>query len=255
MNPYSICISAVLPLLFLLSCKKNKTPAPELKTYLASSSGPNVTYNYFYDAQNRLQRMQRNESGSIINFYVTAYDASNNITEVFLRSTSPFTSKYTHSYDAQNRVIKTEIRDSINPTTFYLVSVLEYSYTTRKCGLTIKQGTGVVISSIVWDYDGDGNQIQETGRNAAGATTYTRTFSNFDNKINVNKLRPAFIHDEGPYPPAGRNNHGSSVWSSGASTVNYTVNYTYNADGYPLQITEVGGSVAPYTTNYTYGKR
>ena len=233
----------------MAGCKKKETPAPP-KTYLKRITSGNFSYDYFYDQQNRLQRIDYTDASVSQSMSIVNYDAAGNIVTYKTRTTGVSgVTIYTSTYDTQNRPVSVESRDSATNST---ASVTSYSYAGNKTTRTVTAAGGSTISRAEFTYNAAGNMILEERFNGAGVKTSSSTFTAYDDKLSPETFNPHFLRNGIDY----KNNPTAYTFTnqvSGAST-NFSISYTYNSDNYPDQIT-YNGSTSPVVYNYTYEKR
>lgn len=253
-----IIITAVAAILLsITSCKKKDIPVPPpiQKIYLKSfgNASGSFTYNFFYDNQNRLQRLEEIEPTFTNITSNIQFGANNNITEYITRTPSAVL-KYILTYDGQNRLLTKELRDSLGPTNFRLRTTYTYTYPANKQIRTINNHLSSTIFRNEYTYNSEGNSTGAMNFNNSGANTSNTVYSNYDNKISPDGLMPIAIWDFIP----SKNNAISLIFTDvarGTSTT-YTYVYTYNSDNYPTQATYTNLTTGVQNTiNYTYEKR
>lgn len=254
MKKATVFLGLLSSILILSSCGKDDTP-PVLKTYLKSygytTATSSANYNFIYDNQNRLQRVDYTDPSITQSYIVTAYGSNNNITEYVLRTvgtTNAF--KYNANFDTQNRVISAERRDSIS-SNYVLAQTTTYTYAANK----ITRATTTISSGFVttneYTYNAAGNVTEYKFFNSTGTVNTNTTYTSYDNNKSPESLMPYFLTNG--FSPAN-NAAASTFTATSGSTTNYTSALTYNSDGYPTQIVYTGGST-PVTYTYTYEKR
>jgi hypothetical protein len=232
---YFLCMTALTTALF--SCKKNDdntiAVAPVQTTLLSKAIYSSVgTYDYTYDAQNRLktETYSGNASNPAAVVTFTGYDSDGKLTG--------YTGHYTVAgYTDYNTVI-TYSSSKPDKMFFYNVSgpLLYYiGFTYSGTLVTQKQysTTGAVTSTTEYTYSADGkNVVQSKSYNSAGTLTSTTVYTNFDGKKTAEGLIPAGYSTI----PANTNNWQTLSRTSSAGVVTgFSATYEYNADGYPTR--------------------
>lgn len=245
-----ICVGALLT---IASCKKNDTP-PTPKTYLTKQTYRNIVENYFYDNQNRFNRIEYIDPAFTQTTTVTAYDGNNNPTEYIVRTSGTTNvSKYNATYDAQNRPVTIESRDSINPTTYTLSSTFSFTYTGNKQVRTASNPSSPNTAVLEYTYGNDGNFQESRFINLFGVHTSSSNWSGYDTKNSPYALLPHILN--GGMLQSKNNQTVEKYTNVGTGAVTtYTATHLYNSDNYVTQTT-YSGTATPLVYNYTYEKR
>ncbi len=243
---YFLCIAAFSTTLF--SCKKNDGAAapPAQITLLSKAIYSAVgTYDYTYDAQNRMktETYSGNTSNPADIATFTGYDSDGKLTGYTVHYTSG-------SYTDYNAVITYNGNGKTDKMFFYNVTgplLYYYGFTYSGSIVTVKQysAAGTVTSTAEYTYSADGkNVVQSKSYNSGGTLTSTSVYSNFDAKKSVDALFPSGYtttpSNENNWQNLSRTNN-----STGAVTA-FVVTYQYNSEGYPTYRSADNGSTIEY---------
>lgn len=236
----------------LFSCKKDDTvttattPTPAQTTLLSKAIYSAVgTYDYTYDAQNRMktETYSGNASNPATFTTFTGYDSDGKLTSFNVHYTAGVYTDYNVliSYNSSGRTDKQFIYNVSGPLLYYT------TYTYAGSLVTVKQynTAGTVTSTTEHTYGADGkNVVQSKSYNGSGTLTSTTVYSNFDSKKTIDGLTPLGYTT---LPPSENNwqSYTRTNNSTGAVT-NINTTFQYNADGYPVYRTADNGSTIEY---------
>jgi hypothetical protein len=240
----------IVSILILASCKKNDTPAPELKTYLIKEVRTGATTDFKYDNQNRFAGQIYRDGTNYQETFTIQFNPNGLPAESILRDyVFNRAVKYTYSYNAENKITKIELRDSTNPTTYTLRSTYDFTYAPNRATRTITNASTGSSTRFEYFFDTNGNITKDEAYNSAGTFTSEGSYSAYDDKKNPYGATFEFF----TLGLKSTNNFTQQVVRNvvTGATVNYTGTHTYNADGYPTKIVYNNG----VTYDYTYEKK
>jgi hypothetical protein len=242
---YFLCMAVLSAVLF--SCKKNDDAAVPAQTTLLSKAIYSAvgTYDYTYDAQNRMKTEtysgNASNPGDVATF--TGYDSNGKLTGYTVHYTSGSYTDYNGvvTYNNDGKPDKLFYYNVTGPLLYY------YGFTYSGSVVTVKQynAAGTATSTTEHTYSADGkNVVQSKSYNSSGTLTSTSVYSNFDTKKSVDALFPSGYTTT----PANENNwqNLSRTNNSTGAVTSFTVTYQYNSEGYPTYRTADNGSTIEY---------
>lgn len=244
---YFLSVTAVASILF--SCKKNDDnalTAPAQTILLSKAIYSAVgTYDYTYDAQNRLKTEAYSGNASnpagVVTF--TGYDSDGRLTGYNGHYTAAGYTDYNAviTYNSSGKPDKMFFYNVSGPLLYYIGFTYSGTVVTQRQYST----TGVVTSATEYTYSADGkNVVQSKSYNSGGTLTSTTVYTNFDTKKAVDALTPAGYStipaNENNWQALSRTNNSTGV------VTGFTTTYQYNAEGYPTYRSADNGTTIEY---------